>query len=415
MIFTHSLAWGLPGGNLAKVWTWPSKIVQTAIEVFQQRGTCLPTQIPFFGSGFGGHEYNFVPSDPVRPVSSVFNGRAVIRFSIGKKYASQCIAVYEVNSENCSLTEIECGTAWVQLEIEGDSAAIEEEITLSFPTNGIFKVCVFRADGMYCREMVAYWFDVKGAPPKHNRSPLDYVPPNRRIALIQGLNFDPPSQFVRSTAKKIRVKLTHKKTSRDDPMKPIFWGFSSLDGHSVSSQSIPTDSDSDCREFSFPHAGIYVLLAGIGIVRGDEIEFKKASRQFYQIEEPGSSIPGTNIRAVQWPSQYKFLPISPKANVGSVTNGISEIRFGLDKKYTHFCVFVREVLGRDKHELSSVETDCMISMAQFKIDRDSERRETKISINYPKNGIFRIEVHRLEGYDWDMLTTYWFEVKGVPT
>jgi hypothetical protein len=336
----------------------------------------------------------------------------VIRFSIGKKYADRHIFVYEVNSKNCSLAPIDCWISWVQLEIEGDSTAIEEVVTLSFPTNGIFKVSIsMRTHDEWCAFLVHYWFEVKGAPPKSNRSPLDYIAPNRRVALLQGVNFDPPAQFVRSTERKIRVKFTRKKTSPRDLMQPKLWGLESLDGHSVSWQYLATDSDSVYREISFPQPGIYTVLARIGVSEGDKWKFNRSFTQFYQIDEPGARIPGTSIHAGRLPSEWKFVPISPKEPVGSVANGVSLIQFGADSKYVHFSVFVREVVGGDPDLLTNIESDCDISVAQFKMD--SERRETRIGIKYPKNGLFKIDIHCMDGYDWKMLTAYWFEVNGA--
>lgn len=133
------------------------------------------------------HESKFVPIAPTRILTQVKNGYAIIRFAVIPKRSDLIWDIEKLADQNSlnpggETIDRKCGR-FISLQIPFDSERYEDQLCVTFPSNGRYTVMIYLANdiGSYTAYM-RYFFDVTGTSKQAPVNPAKYVFKDRTFA-----------------------------------------------------------------------------------------------------------------------------------------------------------------------------------------------------------------------------------------
>lgn len=150
------------------------------------------------------HDAKFIPIIPRRVVSSVRRGVALIRLAVSSERSTILWDIKKLSDENGFSDEGEIINRefgrYIKLTIPFDDDLYEDQLCISFPSNGRYKVSISLFNDFASFEHYTnYFFDVAGAPPE------DKVPVSPVNFLFSGRTFA-PEKFVDGDLNEILIK-----------------------------------------------------------------------------------------------------------------------------------------------------------------------------------------------------------------
>ncbi|OHS94735.1 hypothetical protein TRFO_10878 [Tritrichomonas foetus] len=148
------------------------------------------------------HDSKFIPIVPKKTISPVRHGVAMIRFAVSPHRSNIIWNIYDIDTIKNTNSEIERKYGkWIKIQIPFDQGRYEDQLVITFPKNGRFKVLVYlENDENSYTSFASYYFDVTGAKEQDPFHPSYFLYKGRESAPIYikntSISLKPNASFI---------------------------------------------------------------------------------------------------------------------------------------------------------------------------------------------------------------------------